>query len=71
MCDKIVSKFNSMNEFNEHGVASTVEYIALRRAELQAEYEKYKRQVEIMLEQGKKEVSVSVQKRFAAFRRLP
>ncbi len=42
---------NSMNKFNEHGFTSTVEYIALRRAELQAEYEKHKRQVEIMLEQ--------------------
>ena len=44
---------NSMNKFNEHGFTSTVEYIALRRAELQAEYEKHKRQVEIMLEQRK------------------
>lgn len=42
-----------MNKFNEHGFASAVEYIALRRAELQAEYEKHKRQVEIMLEQRK------------------
>ena len=33
---------NSMNKFNEHGFTSTVEYIALRRAELQAEYEKHK-----------------------------
>ena len=32
---------NSMNKFNEHGFTSTVEYIALRRAELQAEYEKH------------------------------
>ena len=45
---------NSMNKFNEHGSTSTVEYIALRRAELQAEYEKHKRQVEIMLEQRKR-----------------
>jgi len=45
---------NSMNKFNEHGFTSTVEYIALRRAELQAEYEKHKRQVEIMLEQRKR-----------------
>ncbi len=52
---------NSMNKFNEHGFTSTVEYIALRWAELQVEYEKHKRQVEIMLEQRKK-VSVSVQK---------
>ena len=45
---------NSINKFNEHGFTSTVEYIALRRAELQAEYEKRKRQVEIMLEQRKR-----------------
>jgi len=45
---------NGLNKFNEHGFTSTVEYIALRRAELQAEYEKHKRQVEIMLEQRKK-----------------
>ncbi|MCI8615471.1 MAG: hypothetical protein HFJ01_10355, partial [Lachnospiraceae bacterium] len=45
---------NSMNKFNEHGFTSTVEYIALRRAELQAEYEKHKRQIEIMHEQRKK-----------------
>ena len=45
---------NSMNKFNEQGFTSTVEYIALRRAELQAEYEKHKRQVEIMLEQRKR-----------------
>ena len=45
---------NSINKFNEHGFTSTVEYIALRRAELQAEYEKHKRQVEIMLEQRKR-----------------
>ena len=32
---------NSMNKFNEHGFTSTVEYIALHRAELQAEYEKH------------------------------
>ena len=30
---------NSMNKFNEHGFTSTVEYIAIRKAELQAEYE--------------------------------
>ena len=53
---------NSMNKFNEHGFTSTVEYIVLRRAELQAEYEKHKRQVEIMLEQRENKVSVSVQK---------
>ena len=45
---------NSMNKFNEHGFTSTVEYIALRRAELQAEYEKHKRLIEIMHEQRKK-----------------
>jgi RNA polymerase sigma factor (sigma-70 family) len=45
---------NSMNKFNEHEFTSTVEYIALRRAELQAEYEKHKRQVEIMFEQKKR-----------------
>ena len=28
---------NSMNKFNEHGSTSTVEYIALRRVELQAD----------------------------------
>ena len=45
---------NSMNKFNEHGFTSTVEYIALRRAALQTEYEKHKRQVEIMPEQRKR-----------------
>ncbi|NBH24401.1 hypothetical protein D3Z60_01020 [Lachnospiraceae bacterium] len=45
---------NSMNKFNEHGFTSTIECIALRRAELQAEYEKHKRQVEFMLEQRKR-----------------
>lgn len=45
---------NSVNKFNEYGFTSTVEYIALRRAELRAEYEKHKRQVEIMLEQRKR-----------------
>ncbi len=45
---------NSMNKFNEHGFTSTVEYIALRRAELQVEYEKHKRQVEFLLEQRKR-----------------
>ena len=34
---------NSMNKFNEHGFTSTVEYITLRRAELQAEYEQQKK----------------------------
>ena len=45
-----------MDKYNEHGFTSTVEYIALRRAELQAGYEKHKRQVEIMLEQEKESV---------------
>ncbi len=34
---------NSMNKFNEQGFTSTVEYITLRRAELQAEYEQQKK----------------------------
>ena len=42
---------NSMNKFNEHGFTSTVEYIALRRAEIQAEYEERKKQIEAMLQQ--------------------
>lgn len=37
---------NSMNKFNEHGFTSTVEYIALRRAELQAEYEQQKKMID-------------------------
>lgn len=45
---------NSMSKFNEHGFTSTVEYIALRKAELQEEYEKHKRQVESILEQRKR-----------------
>lgn len=40
---------NSFNQFNEHGFTSTVEYIALRKAEIQAEYEERKRQIEAML----------------------
>ncbi len=43
-----------MNKFNEHGFTSTVEYIALRWAALQTEYEKHKKQVEIMLQQRKR-----------------
>lgn len=31
---------NSLKKFNEHGFTSTVEYIAVRRAELQVEYER-------------------------------
>lgn len=42
---------NSMNKFNEHGFTSTVEYIAIRRAEIQAEYEEHKKWVETMFEQ--------------------
>ncbi len=42
---------NSMNKFNEHGFTSTVEYIALRRAEIQAEYEERKKQIEVMFQQ--------------------
>ncbi len=41
---------NSMSKFNEHGFTSTVEYIALRRAEIQAEYEERKKQIEAMFE---------------------
>lgn len=42
---------NSMSKFNEHGFTSTVEYIALRKAEIQAEYEERKKQIEAMFEQ--------------------
>lgn len=42
---------NSMNKFKEHGFTSTVEYIAIRRAEIQAEYEERKKQIEAMFEQ--------------------
>lgn len=42
---------NSMSKFNEHGFSSTVEYIAIRRAEIQAEYEKRKKRIEAMFEQ--------------------
>lgn len=42
---------NSMSKFNEHGFTSTVEYIALRRAEIQAEYEERKKQIEAMFQQ--------------------
>ncbi|MDE7200868.1 MAG: hypothetical protein K2O91_02950 [Lachnospiraceae bacterium] len=42
---------NSMSKFNEHDFTSTVEYIALRRAEIQAEYEERKKQIEAMFEQ--------------------
>ena len=45
---------NSMSKFNEHGFTSTVEYIALRRAEIQAEYEERKKQIEAMFEQRKR-----------------
>ncbi len=36
---------NSMSKYNEHGFTSTVEYIAIRRAEIQAEYEERKKQI--------------------------
>lgn len=42
---------NSISKFNEHGFTSTVEYIAIRRAEIQAEYEERKKRIEIMFEQ--------------------
>lgn len=42
---------NSMSKFNEHGFTSTVEYIAIRRAEIQAEYEERKKQIEAMFKQ--------------------
>lgn len=44
---------NSMSKFNEHGFTSTVEYIAIRRAEIQAEYEERKKRIEVMFEQEK------------------
>lgn len=43
-----------MNKFNEYGFNFIVEYIALRRGELQTEYQKHKRQVEFMLEQERR-----------------
>ena len=45
---------NSISKFNEHGFTSTVEYIALRRAEIQAEYEERKKQIESLFEQRKR-----------------
>lgn len=36
---------NSMSKFNEHSFTSTVEYIAIRRAELKAEYEERVKQI--------------------------
>lgn len=42
---------NSMSKFSEHGFTSTVEYIAIRRAEIQAEYEERKKRIEAMFEQ--------------------
>lgn len=36
---------NSMNKYNEHNFTSTVEYIALRRAEIHEEYEKRMRKL--------------------------
>ncbi len=41
---------NSVSKFNEHGFTSTVEYIVLRRAEIQAEYEEQKKQIEAIFE---------------------
>lgn len=51
---------NSMSKFNEYGFTSTVEYIALRKAEIQADYEERKKQIEAMFQQGGKKVFVSV-----------
>lgn len=42
---------SSISKFNEHGFTSTVEYIAIRRAEIQAEYEERKKRIEVMFEQ--------------------
>ena len=42
---------NSMNKYNEHKFTSTVEYIAICRAEIQAEYEKRKNSIEIIFGQ--------------------
>lgn len=42
---------NSMSKFNEHGFTSTVEYIAIRRAEIQAEYERRLKEYGIGYEQ--------------------
>lgn len=46
---------NSLSKFNEHGFTSTVEYIAIRRAEIQAEYEERKKQLEAMFGQRERE----------------
>lgn len=40
---------NGFNKFNEHGFTSTVEYIAIRRAEIQAEYERRRKEIEDIL----------------------
>ena len=53
---------NSMNKLNEHGFTSMVEYIALRRAELQAEYENHKKTGGNYVSTEKEKVPVSVQK---------
>lgn len=45
---------NSVSKFNEHGFTSTVEYIALRRAEIQAEYEERKKQIETLFKHRKR-----------------
>ena len=44
---------NSMSKFNEHGFTSTVEYIALRKAEIQAEYEERKKQIETVFKENR------------------
>lgn len=45
---------NSLNKFNEHSFTSTVEYIAIRRAEIQREYEERKKQIEAIFEHSKR-----------------
>ncbi len=42
---------NSIGKFNEHNFTSTVEYIALCRADIQREYEERKKRIETMCEQ--------------------
>ena len=44
---------NSISKFNEHGFTSMVEYIALRKAEIQAEYEERKKRIEAIFEHRK------------------
>lgn len=45
---------SGMKKYREHDHTSTVEYIALRKAEIQAEYEEQKKQFYIMLERSKR-----------------